>query len=434
MKGVLCLWVSLISIVLSLRHSKKFFISTVAGVEDILASELNAPNIGALNVKKGKCGVHFQGDSNTAFNSLLWCRTSLRLMEVILEGSEVSSRDDLYSFVSSINWSNYMSSQNSLKVDTTLGDISKDLSHSHYTSLTVKNAIVDQFMNRIGTRPDVNIENPDLSLFLYIHRGKATLYRVWSGEDSMHKRGYRQLVHKAALRETTAASLLKIIRWKQAEETLCDPMCGSGTIAIEAALMATNTAPGLLKYGPSASIHSGSTSQLPVPQSAAWPDINMREWDEAWARAYQQDRRADVLAARNKVPLIMANDVHPGAVELAIRSAAAAGVHKLISFTCRDVSDYVPKIQPDIAVTNPPWDIRLEGAGESWYKLGDFARQNLRGRALWTLSGNAEVTRNLGIRATHKIPFSSSSMDLRLLRYFVEEETYDEEKDDRENY
>lgn len=414
---------SLTNITLALRQNslRNFFISTVTGVEDVLASELGSENIGARNIKTGKCGVYFQGDSFTAFNALIWSRTSLRLMEVILESTDIHTRDDLYSFVSSIDWSKYLSYHNTLKVDTTLGgDISKDLSHSHYTSLTVKNAVVDQFMDKLGKRPDVDIENPDLSLFLYIHRGKASLYRVWSGEDSMHKRGYRQLVHKAALRETTAATILKMTKWKPNQLSLCDPMCGSGTIAIEAALLATNTAPGILKYGPSKTFKDSTIAKLPVPQSAMWPDIDIHDWDAVWAHAYQKDRRADVLAGRSTIPLIMANDMHPGAVELAIRASAAAGVHKLISFACKDISEYIPKMRPDMIITNPPWDIRLEGAGESWYKLGNFARQQLQGGTLWALSGNAEVTRNLRMPATHKIPFSSSSMDLRLLRYVVD--------------
>jgi 23S rRNA G2445 N2-methylase RlmL len=169
----------------------------------------------------------------------------------------VRSKDDLYAFVGAVDWTQKLPVGGTLKCDTTLGlDIPADLTHSHFCSLTVKNAVVDQFRDKFGSRPDVDLSEPDLPLTLYLHRGTATLYRVWSGEASLHKRGYRTVIHKAALRETTAAALVLMSGWDCSRETLCDPMCGSGTIAIEAALIAAGVAPGLIRYGNS---EKGST-------------------------------------------------------------------------------------------------------------------------------------------------------------------------------
>lgn len=204
----------------------------------MLAAEIQAlPE--ASNVKISKAGVTFSGSARTGLAAILWLRTSLRVMENIspdlVANTVVSStgaaritpplppvlrsKEDLYAYCSAVDWLALLSHQQTLKCDTVLGrDVSPQLAHSHFSSLTLKNSIIDQFREAAqqqqekeveALRPSVDLEDPDLSLLLYLHKGKATLYRVWSGESSMHKRGYRQggAIHKAALRETTAAAL-----------------------------------------------------------------------------------------------------------------------------------------------------------------------------------------------------------------------------------
>lgn len=156
--------------------------------------------------------VSFKGTVATGLQALLWLRTPLKLMENIGECDDVSSKDILYNWISSIDWNNIIEPSSTLKCDATLGQYNtEELNHSHFTSLLIKNAIIDQFRRRSSDkiRPSIDLDNPDLSLLLYLHRGKGTLYRMWSGETSMHKRGYRadMTIHKAALRETTAAAL-----------------------------------------------------------------------------------------------------------------------------------------------------------------------------------------------------------------------------------
>jgi len=391
-----------------------YFATTVTGLEPVLKNELLNCNIGATGVVEGKCGVYFKGNMTTVLSSIMWSRTALRVMEKIVEGDSIEHRDDLYSLVSSVDWSAFIGNGATIKVDTTIGSTVKDLSHTHFTSLTVKNAIVDQFMDRYGSRPNVDTVDPDVSFLLYIHRGKATLYRIWSGEFSMHKRGYRQEVHKAALRETTAAALLQISEWNPKVQSICDPMCGSGTIAIEAAMLAANTAPGLLRYG-----HSQDDSKA-SPRAIYWPDSTPSVWDNIWEKANQVDLRKQPNELKS-LPRISANDRHRGAIELAVRAAGNAGVHRMIDFSCRDISDYQPKSPADIVVTNPPWDMRLEGAGESWHKLGNFAREHLDGKTVWALSGNSEITRELRLKTSLRVPLSAAAVDLRFLKYEINE-------------
>ena len=390
---------------------KHFYATTVSGLENILASEIKQLSH-ASNIRVEKGGVFFTGSKETALEGLLWLRTSLRLMEAVTEG-RAETKDDLYSLCSSVDWTSMINQDSTIKCDTTVGVTTQELSHTHFTSLTVKNAIVDQFRSKTGSRPSVDIKDPDLSILLYLHKGWATLYKVWSGDASMHKRGYRDVVHVAALRETTAAALVIASGWQSASQLLCDPMCGSGTIAIEAAFIATNTAPGLLKYG-----CSDDTSKQ-IPRALSWSQISTMEWDNVWGEANKADRRAQYIA--EKRPLIaVGNDIHPGAIELAVRGAEMAGVGSLVDFTCSDIDSFHPQVEPKFILTNPPWDIRLEGADESWRKLGGFVRTHTRedsDTVLWALSGNPDVMKGLEMKASHHIPIRGAARDMRFIRY-----------------
>jgi putative N6-adenine-specific DNA methylase len=188
---------------------RQYFATTASGMEPILAKELQQlPEVSSIKV--GKSGVEFEGSTRTGLEGLLWLRTPLKLMEKVSVANRVTSKNSLHEWVHGCaQWDEMITPQNTLKCDAILGkENSAELSHSHFTALTVKNAIVDQIRDRLGNRPSVDLCDPDLPLLLYLHRGKGTLYRVWSGEHSMHKRGYRpDVTHKAALRETTAAAM-----------------------------------------------------------------------------------------------------------------------------------------------------------------------------------------------------------------------------------
>ena len=191
-------------------HKLEFFATTGAGLETTLSREIKTL-YGVKNVREGKCSVTFEGDIRSGLEAILWLRTPLKLMEKISTAYDIDSKDALYNWIASYDWRKLLDAKQTLKCDTTMGQqVCSDLDHTHFTSLTVKNAIVDQMRasSSEGLRPSVDIDDPDLPLSLYIHRAQGTLYRVWSGEKSMHKRGYRPVkIHKAALRETTAAAL-----------------------------------------------------------------------------------------------------------------------------------------------------------------------------------------------------------------------------------
>jgi 23S rRNA G2445 N2-methylase RlmL len=195
----------------SKTFSKKlFFATTIAGLESVLEKEIEELS-DVSSIVRGKCNVAFCGSVKSGVEALLWLRTPLKIMELVADSVGIESKEAVYNWISSIHWNEMITANQTIKCDTVIGQgVTQELSHSHFTSLTIKNAIVDQFRARTreGLRPSVSLRDPDLPLLLYLHRGTARLYRVWSGESSLHKRGYRpDVTHKAALRETSAAGL-----------------------------------------------------------------------------------------------------------------------------------------------------------------------------------------------------------------------------------
>jgi 23S rRNA (guanine2445-N2)-methyltransferase / 23S rRNA (guanine2069-N7)-methyltransferase len=307
-------------------------------LENVLEGEIKQLH-GVSKISKGKGGVSFTGTTGTGLEALLWLRSALKVMEVIgSTDSGVDDKDDLYAFCQSLSWQTYLTSALTFKIETVFGQVAPAFNHQLYTSLTVKHAITDGWSK--GAVPVVSLDDPDVNIFLYLHRGSAIVYRVWSGDTSLHKRGYREVVHKAALRETTAAALLLAAGWRtpksnnnadaSQQNLLCDPMCGSATFLLEAALILADVAPGLLRYSP----------DWGQPHPIIWPDLikeNTREqWKDHVTAAQARDQR-QALSTSGKHKLLHGNDVNANAIQLAARSAELAGVGGMISLSTADV-------------------------------------------------------------------------------------------------
>jgi 23S rRNA (guanine2445-N2)-methyltransferase / 23S rRNA (guanine2069-N7)-methyltransferase len=408
------------------NNARSFFVTTVPGLESVLLNEIKQLginfNLGITNLQKGRAGVHFDTDNERAPIELtLWLRSSLKLMEKLVSGKNIIRKRDLYDLVDSFDWTKVIDDKHTIKCDCIIGDnISNELNNSHFTSLTVKNCIVDQIREKNGgTRPSVSVDDPDLVALVYIHKDEATCYRVWSGNESMHKRGYRQdTIHKAALRETTAAALLLASGFNAAEkQVLVDPMTGSGTLLLEASLMLSNTAPGLLYCG-----HSNAeiSPDFAPPKYMTWLDNcnNIDLWDEIWTKTNVLDRRKEL----NEIgePLLFGNDIHHGAIELATASSKKLGVSNIISWSNQDISSYKQPRKANSIITNPPWNLRLnEGAEESWLKLSSFIN-NADCDNIWTLTGNPELVISLkqqGLQPTSQVSFSASGTEMRFIKY-----------------
>lgn len=429
----------------SVAMEQRFFATCVKGMEPVLAAELAGPHIRASDVSEGSLGVHFMGSAAVAARAVMWSRTALRIMHLLALEENVVTPDDLYAFTRDViscsgglfdNKKQTMSVQAVISLQRCMekrkakrGDwqcfqcgkicfgstqkclkcgaerpSDKAMVQSHYTSLTVKDAICDQLRDDRGWRPSIDLDDPDVPLHLYLHRGEAQLYRVCSGAASLHKRGYRtgSAIHKAALRETLAAGMLLHAGYDPDLDVLCDPMTGSGTIAIEGALIATNTAPGLFRTAP--------------PAMARWNDDMLGDGAAAWQAALAEAR--DLRLPRAPQP-IFANDIHEGALKLARRAALAARVDNSIIFSQEDAKSYEPPERPSLVATNPPWDSRLVGGKEAWVDLSDFLKGQCGGARAWVLSGNAELTRYLCMKAFSKRQIKNAGVELALLGYEV---------------
>ncbi|MCD6580537.1 MAG: 23S rRNA (guanine(2445)-N(2))/(guanine(2069)-N(7))-methyltransferase, partial [Desulfuromusa sp.] len=227
---------------------QQFFATAALGLEPLLLTELD--DLGATDIKQERAGVRFSGDLGMAYKACLWSRLASRIL-LPLATFTASDPDQLYAGVLAIDWSEHLTVEDTLAVDCTL--IQSKITHTRYGALKVKDAVVDQFRSRVGDRPSVAVEQPDVRLNLHIYRDQATLSIDLSG-DSLHRRGYRIDGVHAPLKENLAAAILIRAGWPAicaAGGGLADPLCGSGTLPVEAGLIATDTAPGLLRryYG-----------------------------------------------------------------------------------------------------------------------------------------------------------------------------------------
>src|SRR5438105_8366915 len=216
----------------------RYFATCARGLESVLAEELRA--LKAAAVEPGRGGVHFAGDQAILYQANLWLRTAIRVLWPILE-RQVNSPEELYEAVRSVDWSQYLTPEHTLAVDCNVRD--SHLTHSKYAALRTKDAICDQFVERCGRRPSVDVEGPMVGLNLHVYRDRATLSLDSSGL-SLHKRGYRPILTKAPLNEALAAALVLMTGWK-GDRPFVDPLCGSGVLPIEAAWPALNRPPGL---------------------------------------------------------------------------------------------------------------------------------------------------------------------------------------------
>ena len=370
-----------------------YFVACGRGLEPAVVGELQA--LGMASVVEERGGASFRGTQRDAYRACLWLRSAIRVQELLLDAS-VYDATDLYDAIAEIDWDRYLTPEQTLAVDATIRD-APEFSHSGYTALRAKDAIVDQQRERHGTRSSVDTQLPDLPLKLLLQRDRLRLYRDYAGV-SLHKRGYRPVQVKSPLNEATAAGLLLLSGWDQASP-LVDPMCGSGTFVIEAALMASDHAPGLLRTFP----------------FEFWVDFDEPTWNELLdeARARRKTKLGFALAGADR---------HAGAISIAKESAQLARVGELVSFHVAEAATWTPPMQPAFVATNPPYGERLEHDDDEeleacWRDLGTFLHERCPGANAWVLSGNKALTRFLRLRATKRIPVRNGPIECRWLHY-----------------
>jgi 23S rRNA G2445 N2-methylase RlmL len=364
-----------------------WFAGCPVGVEAALAMELEA--LGATDLEPRSAGVQFGGSRETAMRACLWLRSATRVQEVILERA-VRSDKELYEAVRSVRWRKLLPAGATLGIDASLQD-------SFYTDPRflvhrVKDAVVDRVRADRGERPNVDRHRPDVPLFALLHRDTLQVSRVWA--PSLHRRGYRDKRSKSPLNEALAAGLIRLTGYSGTERFL-DPMCGSGTLLIEAALFAARVAPGLGRRFP----------------FEHWPDVDAKAFQTLVSEA--RDERQPIQALRGF-------DRDPEAIAIARGAAKRAGA--AVEVDLRDVAALDVDPAPELVVTNPPWGERI-GEGDdlvrSWNELGRFLKRSCAGATAWILSGNPELTRHLGMKTSRRIALPVGPIECRFLRYEI---------------
>ncbi|MGE5248109.1 MAG: THUMP domain-containing class I SAM-dependent RNA methyltransferase [Verrucomicrobiota bacterium] len=369
----------------------RFFATTFKGLEETLAGEIAA--LGAAEISAGTGSVSFSGDMTLCYRANLWLRSANRVV-LQLSGFPAPTPAALYEGTRQIPWHELFPPERTFAVDATVRE--SGITHSHFAAQKTKDAIVDRFRDVLGRRPDVDAVSPEIRVVVRIVRDGCTVSLDTSGE-SLNRRGYRTRPTEASLKETLAAGLLLLAGW-EGNEPLIDPACGAGTIPIEAALLAGRIAPGAL----------GRTFGFQRLHG-----YDRRTWEKLLAEAREAARRPAHVR-------IEGSDRSVLAVAAASRNAENAKVSERVRFTVLPVRSFSAGDGPGVILCNPPYGERLPGGpqAETFYReLGEALKKRCRGWTAYLLSGNAAVTRHLGLKASRKFPVMNGPIDCRLLKY-----------------
>jgi len=368
----------------------KLIAKTFMGLEPVLAKELT--QLGANNVVIGRRMVAFTGDKEMMYRANFSLHTAIKILKPIAE-FKAKSADDVYEEIKKIDWTAYLTTDKTFAVDAVV--FSDEFRHSKFVSYKVKDAIVDQFREKTGNRPNISVANPDLRLHMHIAEYDCTLCLDSSG-DSLHRRGYRQESVEAPLNEVLAAGMILMTGWR-GDTDFIDPMCGSGTLAIEAALIARNMAPGLFRK---------------EYAFEKWPDFDADLFD----RIYNDDSQE-----REFNHHIYGYDIDMKAVNTARLNVKAAGLTADITIEQQDFKDFTQPKNKSIMVTNPPYGERISTPDllGTYRMIGERLKHQFTGGEAWILSYREECFEQIGLKPSIKIPLYNGSLECEFRKYQI---------------
>ncbi|MFO1022363.1 MAG: THUMP domain-containing protein [Planctomycetales bacterium] len=406
------------------RPLTRFFATSAAGIESVTATELS--ELGAQNISPVNGGVWFEGDLQTLYRANLWLRTGTRISKLLREFAAIN-QTMLYSQVRRVRWEDYLDPNKTLAVHATIEGMHRDgppqrdtrparrdyrggdrrspaprsappkgIHHSQFAALKIKDAIVDRLRREQGARPNIDPHDPDIHILAHFAKGRCLL-SIDSTGTSLHERGYRLKSTEAPMRETLAAAIVRLSGWDRTSPLL-DPMCGSGTLVIEAALWATGRAPAINRD---------------AFAFQKWPDYDRKFWQELLAEAREKPVP--------EIGPIFASDRDPNAIEAARANARRAGVEHLIQFEVRDALTLEPPTpQPGTILINPPYGTRLgdeREVGELYQQLGRALKDRFAGWKAHMLFGNLTLARSFPLTADAKHRLYNGGLESRLLRF-----------------
>ena len=373
--------------------TERFFAPCPRGLEAPLAQELGAQQ--AQFVAPAEGGVAFSGPRELAYHVNLESRLASRVLWQVAHG-RVRDESELYALARGIDWTRHFKVERTLRVD--VAATGSPLASLEFATLKVKDAVCDRFRDDTGKRPSVDKQRPDVRVHAYLTEREGTIYLDTSGEP-LFKRGWRRDTDAAPLRENLAAGVIALSGWTPGTPFL-DPMCGSGTIAIEAAALAADRAPGLARtFG---------------FQKLAWFDGPT--WQRIRQRARDRVRKAPAVLG------ITARDLDPDALERARRNAAAAGVSEWLVIEQGDVLARVAPAPAGVLIANPPYGVRLhdEHALAAFYpRLGDALKERFAGWSAFFLTGDLRLAKLIGLRPSRRTPLWNGNIECRLFRFDI---------------
>lgn len=363
---------------------------TFMGLEDVLAQELT--ELGAKNVEKGCRVVSFEGDKEMMYRANFSLHTAIRILKPIANFTATSA-EEVYEEIQKIDWNEFIGDGKTFSVDSVV--YSEDFRNSRFVTYKVKDAIVDQFREKTGKRPNISVANPDIRLNVHISDSDVTVALDSSGE-SLHRRGYRQESVEAPLNEVLAAGMILMTGWR-GECDFIDPMCGSGTIPIEAALIARNIAPGVFR------------KEFAFEK---WPDFDADLFEEI----YNDDSKE-----RDFEHQIYGYDVDMKAVNTAALNVRAAGLVKEVVIEQADFADFKGLKEKAIMVTNPPYGERISTQNllGTYKMIGSQLKNHFKDNEAWVLSYRSECFDQIGLKPSLKIPMYNGSLECEFRKYSI---------------
>lgn len=404
----------------------RYFATSAKGIETVTAEELK--KLGATGIELGFGGVYFEGDQSVLYRANLWSRTASRILMPLREFA-AKTPQMLYDQVRRVHWEDYLNPDVTFAIDSTIAGMKslgksareareaarlptddrynraragrprEGINHSHFAGLKIKDAIVDRLRTKFGARPNVDTMRPDVRIVAYFSNDRCVLSLDSTGRP-LHERGYRLEGARAPLKENLAAAIVELSGWDP-KTPFVDPMCGSGTLALEAALKALDVAPGLFR---------------PDFGFFRWPDYNESLWTQELEKAQERALK------RTESPIV-GYDRDREAIATAISNAKNAGLLKAVHFEKRNIEQLQPVGEKaGTLIVNPPYGERLGEANElkELYKLlGDLFKQRMKGWTCHIFTGNLELAKSVGLQASKRTVLYNGPIECRLLRYEI---------------
>ncbi|WP_340202763.1 THUMP domain-containing class I SAM-dependent RNA methyltransferase [Ascidiimonas sp. W6] len=366
---------------------------TLFGFEELLETELR--NLGAMNIKKGVRSVSFEGDIGFMYKANLCLRTAIKILKPIVS-FKVRDEQELYDAVYKMPWHKYLSVNDTFAIDATVH--SEKFNHSKYVALKSKDALVDKFRNIEGSRPNVDIKFPDLRIHVHIFRNECTISLDSSGR-SLHHRGYKTATNIAPINEVLAAGILLLSGWDGQCDFL-DPMCGSGTIPVEAAMIACN-----------------------IPANINRKEFAFEKWNDFDEDLFEKIIESSLKKTREFHYEIIGYDKAPSAVWKAKQNVKNANLSEYIKIEQEDFFKSEKYTENKLhMVFNPPYGERLEVDMETLYAtIGDTLKQNYPGTDAWFITSNMEALKHVGLRPSRKIRLFNGKLEAKLVKYVMYE-------------